>query len=233
MVNEVEVAKVCLVDGKPIEGMAQYVFVTGAKGGDLPTRVPGLTCINHHNQMQRDVYVARVVMRVMDEYRRIVDLNTTDEYSAREAVAFDKDGMLGAYGEVLDLAYSMGFREVEGFGDDLREALADALDRYQVHLRAGLPLPQQAPLPVLLERFDAWRAQRVSLSQRENEETPAGEPTPDEWHQSNDDGTELLEELAGVLASGPCKHDNMTYNGVSGVVSCEGCLQTWPTWVIG
>lgn len=237
---------VCLVGGEEIpEHKRMYVFRNDS-ATEL-TRVPGRVCIEHggngRNRYAPKRYYAMVARAVVVEYDRIVTGNRTPEYDARHAVAFDNAGMMGADGEVVDVAEQMGFWRDDERGEliGLQDALVDALRHLQVYYRAFYPLRQGAHLPEMLEAFHAWEAQEVSLTGRDEGEGDTGESSPDEWGESNDNAVELLKLMAGAVGAGEvvplipdeCKHEGKTFDAHAGRVLCDKCPQYWPTFVIG
>ena len=76
-----------------------------------------------------------LIESVMGRYDEAVRRNTTDSYDALRAVAFDRDGLGGVPGEIVDIAESVGAPL-----DDrsFLEALWAAAERYQAKLRDEL-----------------------------------------------------------------------------------------------
>lgn len=99
-----------------------------------------------------------------------------------------------------------------------------------------------APVPMtdavrreLRRKYDDWRAQRSTLSHREDS-FEGDSPSADDWHTNDDAGTELYGELASYLFGvDDCGHQNVTvWNGdVDDAdtsvykVTCDDCPEFW------
>lgn len=75
------------------------------------------------------------LLKIITRYDEIVRGNMSDDLDTIAAVASCKDGIFGAWGEVLDTANDLGYADSTGLDAAMEVALHDLFVAYQEALR--------------------------------------------------------------------------------------------------